>query len=150
MMKNLLLLFSLSAVMLISGCQKDTPIPTNDPASKFVGIYNVPVNNGSGLTQIQIVRVNDRSFKVILKITDAYYQYTATTLQNVTISGTNTATINETQNIIEATDLGPYVFSGTIMINGTNATLSGTAISVKVPYNDNSPMNFSFSGKKVQ
>jgi hypothetical protein len=136
--------------MFISGCQKDTPVSANDKASKFVGIYNVPVNNGSGLTQIQIVRVNENSLKVILKITDAYYQYTATTLQNVTISGTNTATISETQNIIEATDLGPYVFSGTIMINGSNATLSGTAISVKVPYNDNSPMNFSFSGKKVQ
>lgn len=143
-------MFSLLAAMFISGCQKDAPVSANDKASKFVGIYNVPVNNGSGLTQIQILRVNETTLKVILKVTDASYQYTATTLQNVTVSGSNTATISETQNIIEATDLGPYTFSGTIMINGTNATLSSTAISIRVPYNDNSPMNFSFSGKKVQ
>ena len=148
-MKNLLLALSLSAFVLLAGCKKEAP-STPSVADQWVGIYNVPENNGSGLTQIQVVRSGDNSVKVVLKITQAYYQYTAATLQDVKIAGTNTASINETQNIIEATDLGPYSFSGSIQFNNGNAVLSGTAISIRVPYNsDNSPMNFSFSGKKV-
>ena len=149
-MKNLLLIFGISALIAMSGCKKDSPSGP-DNTSTWVGIYNVPNQAGSsGVTQIQIVKASDNTLRVILKQEQFNYLYTATTLQNVTISG-NTATINETQNIIEQTDLGPYVFNGTIILSGNTAILSTTAVSIKNPNNaEVSPLNFSFNGPKVR
>jgi hypothetical protein len=149
-MKNLLYIFIISAFVMLSGCKKDLAPAANDPTTPWVGTYNVanPVGN-NGVTQIQIIRAGNNSLRVILKMQQFSYLYTATTLQNVTISGT-TATINETQNIIEQTDLGPYVFSGTMQISGGVAVLSSSAVSVQTPNNsDVSPLNFNFSGAKV-
>ena len=147
-MKNILLVLGLSMMAILSGCKKDAP--ATGPASAFVGTYVTanPVSN-NGVTQVQVVQASDNTLKVVIKIEQFSYLYTASTLQKVTVSGT-TGTISETQNIIEATDLGPYVFNGTVQINGDHLTLATSAISVQTPNNsDVSPMNFSFSGKKI-
>lgn len=149
-MKNILLILGLSALVALSACKKDTPAPTG-PSAAFLGTYNTSNPVGyHGVTQVQIVQASDNSIKVILKLEEYSYLYTATTLQNVKVAGTS-ATISETQNIIEQTDLGPYVFNGTVQINGNNLVLTTSAISVQSPNNsDVSPMNFSFSGTKVK
>lgn len=147
-MKNILLILGLSMLAVLSGCKKEAT--ATGPASAFVGTYVTanPVGN-NGVTQVQVVQSGDNTLKVVLKVEQFSYLYTASTLQKVTVSGT-TGTISETQNIIEATDLGPYVFNGNLQINGDRLVLSTSAISVQSPNNsDVSPMNFSFSGKKI-
>lgn len=147
-MKNILLILGLSTMVVLSGCNKDAPI--SGPATAWAGTYNTanPVGN-NGVTQVQVVAVSGTTVKIVLKTEQFSYLYTASTLQQVKVSGT-TGTINETQNIIEQTDLGPYVFSGTVQVNGTQLILSSSAISVKSPNNSEiSPMNFTFQGNKV-
>lgn len=152
-MKNSLLIIGLSVMVILSACQKEASVTsaTPDSTSKWVGTYNVanPTGN-SGPTQVQITSAGNNTIKVIIRIEQFSYIYTASTLQGVTING-NTATINETQNIIEATDLGPYAFTGTLQLNGNTLALSANAVSVRNPVNvEYSPMNFAFSGNKVQ
>gem|GEM_PF-2801811 len=149
-MKNVVLFSVLSLFVMLTGCSKTAPPSPNDPTNAWVGTYNAtnPVGN-NGVTQVQVVRASDNSLKVILKVEQFSYLYTASTLQSVKIAGT-TGTISETQNIIEATDLGPYVFNGTMQVNGKKLILSSSAISVQSPNNsDVSPMNFNFQGTKV-
>ncbi len=145
-MKNLFLILSLSVLVMTTGCNKTAPTGP-DSTTNWVGNYTTGGNNG--LTQIQITRVNDKTVKIIFKVIQDYYMYTATTLQNVSISGNN-ATIAESQSIIESTDLGRYTFQGTVVLNGNHVTLNAIATNVDPTNTENSPMNFSFSGDKVQ
>jgi hypothetical protein len=151
-MKKLLLILGVS-MLLLSACKKEATTDSGpDITTPWVGTYNVASPDGSsGITQVQIVKATNSSVKVIVRIEQFSYIYTATTLQDVTISG-NTATVGETQNIIEATDLGPYAFTGNIQLNddGTVA-LSTSAVSVRVPVNvEYSPMIFTFQGTKTK
>ena len=154
-MKNSILIFAfaLAAVIMLAGCKKEAPAATGpDYTTNWVGTYNIPnPANVNGVVQVQINKVNNTTLSVILKQEQFSYIYTATTLKNVTVSANTTlATINETENIIEATDLGPYAFTGNIAINNGNLALTTNAVSVRVPVNvEYSPMNFSFTGPRV-
>ena len=147
-MKNLLLVLVLASFVVLSGCNKNEPAASGpDYTVNWVGTYNGPYM--SSIQQIQIKKVDNSTVQVIVKQLQFSYVYTCTTLQNVKVSG-NTAVINEVQNIIEQTDLGPYTFNGTLQLNNGDVSLTSTAVSVRQPVNnENSPMNFSFSGKKV-
>jgi hypothetical protein len=146
-MKNLLLLLILSTFVCISGCKKESTPSGPDLTTPWVGNYST--GGTDGLTQIQITKASNTSVKVVFKVVQFYYEYTACTLQNVNISG-NTATISEIQNIIEQTNYGPYRFNGMIELRGNTLALTTSAVSVQVPSNENSPMAFNFQGAKVQ
>ena len=146
-MKKLLLVMSLSAFLLLDGCKKETTTSVPPALAQWVGTYNGPY--GSSLEQIQINYIGNNTLEIIMKVNQFSYLYTATTLKNVTVSG-NTATISEVENIIEETNYGPYKFNGTLSLGSNGVQLNATALSVQVPANENSPMEFTFSGQKVQ
>jgi hypothetical protein len=147
-MKNLILVLVLSSFVILSGCQKNESTASGpDYTANWVGTYDGPYM--SSIQQIQINKVNNTTVQVIVKQLQFSYVYTATTLQNVKVTG-NTAVINEVQNIIEETNLGPYTFNGTLQLNNGSVSLTSTAVSVQQPVNnENSPMNFSFTGSKA-
>jgi len=148
-MKNLILVLILSSFVILSGCKKNESAASGpDLTVNWVGTYNGAYM--APIQQIQINKIDNSTVQIIVKQLQFSYEYTATTLQAVKITG-NTAVINEVQNIIEQTDLGPYTFNGTLQLNGNTLALTSTAVSVQKPYNnENSPMNFAFNGKKVE
>ncbi len=149
-MKNTLLIFFLSAFVMLSGCKKEAPV-IPDGAANWIGTYNAS-NNGS-IQQIQINAAGNNALQVIIKINQFSYLYTASTLQNVIISGTNAnaAVISEDEHIIETTDLGLYSFKGTISLSGNQVTMNAVATNLESgATSENSPMNFTFSGSRAQ
>lgn len=143
-MKNIILASILGAFVLLCGCKKDAPLGT-DATTPWVGIYNGNVTGSP--SQLIIKRVNSTTVSVQINSTQDWYQYTATTLQNVSISN-NIAAVSETENIIELTDLGPYNFSGSLSLNGNVVSMNLTAVSLQHA-NENSPQAFVFTGTKV-
>jgi hypothetical protein len=148
-MKNVVLLSILAAfVMIFSGCTKTAPA-ANDATTPWVGTY--AGSPGSSLTEIQISRAGDNMLKIVLKVNQFSYIYTATTLQSVSITGSGAATIAEDQHIIESTDLGLYGFKGSVSLSGTHVNLTATATNLQSgASSEYNPMNFTFSGDKVQ
>jgi hypothetical protein len=147
-MKKLLLVMSLSVFLFLDGCKKDPSESVPPALAKWVGIYNGPY--GSALEQISISYAGNNTLQIVMKVNQYSYLYTATTLKDVSVSGT-TATISEVENIIEDTNYGPYQFNGLLTLNADNTlSLSATAVSVRTPANENSPMNFNFQGNKVE
>jgi hypothetical protein len=146
-MKKLLLAAVLGAFILLAGCKKEAaPAPSGpDYTTNWVGIYNGP--QWGSPSQILVTKASNNSVHVQIKMTQDSYQYSAVTLQDVTINGAN-ATVNETQNIIEFTNLGPYKFLGTISLSGNQVNMNVTAASTD-PSNENSPQNFAFVGSKA-
>jgi hypothetical protein len=133
---------------MLSGCNKNAP-SASDATTPWLGVYAAAP--GNSLTQIQISKAGDHTLKIVLKINQFSYVYTATTLQSVAITGANTGTISENEKIIESTDLGIYGFRGTILLNGTHINLNAVATNVDASTSPEfNPMNFTFSGDKVQ
>jgi len=149
-MKNLFFIPVLFIFVLLSGCSKE---PAAGPISgtNWAGVYVADPQSASTLTQIQISNASGNALKIVLKVEQFSYVYTATTLQSVAVTSGTTATINENEEIIENTDLGLYAFKGTVTINGTHVTLNATATNLgSGASSENSPMNFTFSGDKAQ
>ena len=144
-MKNLILVLVLGAFVMLSGCKKDASSSGPDATTPWVGIYNGSITGSP--SQVVISKVNNTTIRVEIKTTQDWYLYTATTLQNVTITS-NTAAVGETENIIEFTDLGPYSFKGSLSLSGTQVTMNLTAVSLQ-HVNENSPQTFVFAGAKV-
>lgn len=145
-MKNIILATMLGAFVLLAGCKKEAPQSGTDVTTPWVGVFTGNAQAGSP-SQILISKVSDSTLRVEIKVTQDWYQYTATTLNNVKITNSSVAAVSETQNIIEYTNLGAYKFSGSLSLSGANVAMNVIAVSIDTT-NENSPQNFAFSGTK--
>jgi hypothetical protein len=138
-MRNVALTFCISVVLIVCGCSK--PAPTGVWAGNYINVVGATRDSFSSVT---IIYTGTNTVNAVCKIYQYGYLYTAFTLQNVTLTGT-TATFDQTQHIIESTDLGPFLFQGNMSLTGTQLTFTAVATDLTT-HNPSDTKNFQFTG----
>ena len=138
-MKNVFLAFCISVVLIMCGCNKS-------PTGPWTGTYINVLGVADSFSSVAVTYTGNNTVNVICKLYEFSYVYTAFTLQNVVLTGT-TATFNQKQHIIEATDLGPFLIQGNMSLNGNQITFTAVATNLTT-HNASDTKNFQFTGIK--
>ena len=116
---------------------------TGDNTTIWIGTYTGTVGGTNTLNKVVVSKVNDSVVSMQLQTNVSGQYYTYATLQNVMLTTTTSATINENGLIASYTDI--YHFAGSALLNGNNLTVSGTGTSTT---NSSDVKVYYFSGNK--
>ena len=143
------ILIGIILATIIASCSKPAtnagqPLnPTGDNTTAWIGIYTGTVGGSNTLNKVVVSKVNDSVVSMQLQTNVSGQYYTYATLQNVKLTTTTSATINENGLIATFTDI--YHFAGSALLNGNNLTVSGTGTSTT---NSSDVKVYYFSGNK--
>lgn len=143
MKRPIILVLILTLVM--ASCKKTASLnPNIDNTINWVGTYNDPVLGAPYVINTTIVsKVNNTTVQMMLIINNYGTLDTFTTLKNVKLNTTSTATISE--NCIISGDTATYHISGNASLKQDTLTASGTGVNISNPYDQ---QVFFFVGSK--
>ena len=116
---------------------------SGDNTGPWIGTYTGAVGGTNTINRIIVAKVNDSVVQMQLQTNYQGIYFTYVTLQNVMLTTTTTASVNENGVIASYTDI--YHFAGSASLSGNNLTVSGNATSTTHP-SDIKP--YYFSGSK--
>jgi hypothetical protein len=137
-MKSLYIALFISVIVLMCGCSKTAPV------GPWSGTYVNVLGVTDSFSSVSVIYNSNNTANVVCKLYQFGYVYTAFTLQNVALTGT-TASFNQKQHIIEATDLGLYDIQGNMSLTSNQITFNAVATNL-TSYNPNDTKHFQFSG----
>ena len=139
-MKSIFLFLGISMVLALGGCSK------SGIAGPWSGTYINVLGVTDSFSSVTIIYTSSNVASVVCNMYQFGYVYTAFTLNNVVLNG-NSASFNQDQHIIEATDLGLYNIQGNMTLANGQITLN--AVATNVANKDvNTNINYQFTGAK--